>query len=474
MMVTAKGVRVHIYSFSRGLVLATVLGAAQSACGAPPTLESAQNLPEGVHEHQPNATRMQPQGGADATLQLSMLPIEDLTVRLLQDVSAISGLPIRKAVPVRVLSAADQVAYYEEVSAEAPPPELQAAAEAMERGIAATLEALGLEEASDAEELDLVPALLQLRAWRSRTLSSAQGKNVLGFYDTQRHAFFVRDDLVGDKRSFVVRHELMHALQDQSFDLQAQRQQTMLDVDAWLAYQAVVEGQAMVAAELAAQPGETGLGPVVSRRPTQAPSVAAFPYTEGKAFFDALLASRPQQPFPYWVQQSFARLPRSTREIYHPGVYLRDARFAPSVPVKLDAVLALADQGSEIVWHSAFGELLTQAYLWRSPPAFLLARYMLGDQLAVVRTPTQSEPSLIWLSRWQTPQAAYEFARHAQKLQRMARANTDVDGRRTLVLSYGHAVGIAVGLPPLIDGLPDLQDFLEDAFYADLTAVSQY
>jgi hypothetical protein len=76
---------------------------------------------------------------------------------------------------------------------------------------------------------------------------------VLAFYDPHSHTYFAVRELpeamagLGDAemlRQSVVMHELMHALQDQRFDASRRDEQLQKDVDAELAYHALLEGEA--------------------------------------------------------------------------------------------------------------------------------------------------------------------------------------------------------------------------------------
>ena len=76
---------------------------------------------------------------------------------------------------------------------------------------------------------------------------------VLAFYDPRSHTYFAVRQLpeamagLGDAemlRQSVVMHELTHALQDQRFDASRRDEQLQKDVDAELAYHALLEGEA--------------------------------------------------------------------------------------------------------------------------------------------------------------------------------------------------------------------------------------
>ena len=98
----------------------------------------------------------------------------------------------------------------------------------------------------------LLPEEMNLKSYLL-DLYSAQ---VAGYYDPRKGEFFVvetsEDDSAEEEpevlRSFVLAHELVHALQDQNFDLEEIHDRLKLENDRGLASVAVIEGDAMLAA----------------------------------------------------------------------------------------------------------------------------------------------------------------------------------------------------------------------------------
>jgi hypothetical protein len=85
------------------------------------------------------------------------------------------------------------------------------------------------------------------------TLLDLYQSQVLAFYDPRSHTYFAVRQLpeamarLGDAEMLqqsVVMHELMHALQDQRFDASRKDEELQRDVDAQLAYHALLEGEA--------------------------------------------------------------------------------------------------------------------------------------------------------------------------------------------------------------------------------------
>ena len=94
--------------------------------------------------------------------------------------------------------------------------------------------------------IGLLPPGTDLRAEALR-LYQAQ---VVGFYDPIERRMSLMQGADAQAQTNVLRHELAHALQDQSYPLQARIDRAAQDDDQALAFQAVLEGQAMVAMNL--------------------------------------------------------------------------------------------------------------------------------------------------------------------------------------------------------------------------------
>ena len=167
---------------------------------------------------------------------------------------------------------------------------------------------------------------------------------VLAFYDPATHVYYAIDEppkdvpMSGAMLEAVEIHELMHALQDQSFDAGRKTIELQSDWDAALAYQALLEGEAtlVMLAELSRKSGidvETMVGQegmVEALRDAAARSEGVpagipdyfveslqFPYVEGLAFgLDAFKSGG-------WkaLDAIHANPPISTEEILRPDRY---------------------------------------------------------------------------------------------------------------------------------------------------------
>lgn len=181
-------------------------------------------------------------------------------------------------------------------------------------------------------------------------------EQVSGIYDPRTKRLFVRDatggaELVASRQAatrLALAHEVVHALQDQHFDL---RRGDDLNEDEALAYSALAEGDAVLTTNGVAALEERAYERWLSRMRAhgisadeiadrggaataelrRAPALLRrrlmFPYTEGVAFVLNL----------YWaggfdlINQAFARPPQSTEQVLHIEKY-----FAGEMPVPID------------------------------------------------------------------------------------------------------------------------------------------
>lgn len=171
------------------------------------------------------------------------------------------------------------------------------------------------------------------------TVMEFAGDAVLGFYDAETDELVVR----GAKPTALARttlvHELVHALEDQHFNLERPE----LGDEAAAGFQALAEGSAVVIEERyldslsaaerrSARRAERALGNGVADDVPEAVQIAfGFPYAFGPDLVRALLAAggRPQ------LDDAFDRPPLSTEQVLDPGRYLagdepREVRAPPA------------------------------------------------------------------------------------------------------------------------------------------------
>jgi hypothetical protein len=176
-------------------------------------------------------------------------------------------------------------------------------------------------------------------------------EQIAGFYDPKTEEFFLAAWLdLGDQKT-VVAHELVHALQDQHFDLKRFNKWPDGDSDAELAAHALIEGDATFVMfqymfdEQGMKFDINSLGsltqfmlkttsassekefPVLSRAPSILRESLQFPYVYGIGFVQEVFKNRSLQS----VNDTYRNLPASTEQVIHPEKFLNGDR-----PVKVE------------------------------------------------------------------------------------------------------------------------------------------
>lgn len=186
---------------------------------------------------------------------------------------------------------------------------------------------------------------------------------VAGFYDTETKELVVRGSRLTPFVRQVLVHELVHALDDQHFDLDP----SFLDDEAALAFEALVEGDAVVvesrylaslpegerraaAAEEDAMFGDTG-----RRIPAIVAELGAFPYRDGPRLVTALLAAGG----PGRLDSAFRSPPVSSAEVLHPERFLDGPGRAGVPPVRAEG---------RVVDGGVLGEVILRLVLAGSLP----------------------------------------------------------------------------------------------------------
>jgi hypothetical protein len=185
------------------------------------------------------------------------------------------------------------------------------------------------------KKLGLAPADFQFRALVIRLLA----EQVAGYYDPKAQRFHLADWIDIDGQKPIMAHELVHALQDQHFDLRRFQRWPKGDSDAELAAHALIEGDATLAMSLYVANNRLralaflkslGSTSMASQELDKAPralrETLLFPYQEG------LLWTRAVHRYGGWkdVSQAFRSLPQSSEQILHPEKY-----FVHEAPVKV-------------------------------------------------------------------------------------------------------------------------------------------
>jgi hypothetical protein len=264
-------------------------------------------------------------------------------------------------------------------------------------------------------------------------------------------------------------HELVHALQDQHFNLRRFENWPEGDSDAQLAAHALIEGDATLAMsqyviknplralaflKSIAQAGAAS--EELDKAPRSLRETLLFPYQEGMTW------ARAVHQYGGWsnVSKSFANLPQSTEQILHPEKY-----FVHEAPVKVslpDIRMSLG-RGWRRIESDVNGEwsfyLIVDQFLKSSPDSKRAAAGWGGDRYAVYEN-QRGQVVYISVSAWDTEKEAREFFAAYVKRSRLrypaAQALSDTaagwsartaEGNVTIEMR-GKRVVVIEGLPP--------------------------
>jgi hypothetical protein len=288
------------------------------------------------------------------------------------------------------------------------------------------------------KKFGLIPRDFDLRPF----LIGLLREQIAGYYDPESKTVNLLEWLDAEQQKPVLAHELTHALQDQSFDLQKWMKGTEKDLitidnptsddfdrdEAAEARQAVVEGQATITLidyELAPAGMSMATSPQVveamretmlagtpeSEQYQKAPlflkEALTFPYRYGVGFTGEIVAKRGKAG----LNALFKNPPTTTRQIMEPETFLSNEKLPP-MPVP-DFKTLFKDY--ETVDIGGFGEFDTDMLVGQlATPVIAQKIYPLwrgGYYYAVRPKAKPSAPlGLLYVSRWSSPEKASEFA----------------------------------------------------------------
>ena len=259
----------------------------------------------------------------------------------------------------------------------------------------------------------LAPARFAYRPFLIKLLT----EQVAGYYDPKAQQFYLADWIEVDGQKPVMAHELVHALQDQHFNLKRFDKWPKGDSDAELAAHALIEGDATLAMMryLAKHP-MIALAFIRTSQETssvqfkQAPRALQlsllFPYTQGSQWAEQVYRRGGWE----MISQAFTKLPQSTEQILHPEKY-----FSYEAPVKLGLpnLTRALGPGWKRIDSDVNGEwgyyLVLDEYLNNSSESGNAAGGWGGDRFAVYEGPRPSDVFLAQITEWDTPADAKQF-----------------------------------------------------------------
>jgi hypothetical protein len=258
-------------------------------------------------------------------------------------------------------------------------------------------------------------------------LISFYTEQAAGFYDPKRKTMFIADWIPAETQSMVLSHELTHALQDQSWDLESFLHGARDDDDATNARQAVVEGYA-TAAMLRQVAGGADLGQLPSMAPLME-MVVHQQFEEFPAFSNAPYFFRMQALFPYvqgmgfiqaglqlggWkdLKELFEHPPDATKQIFEPQTYFNHQAFpkvALAHPPALEGVGGLRflseNAMGELGYYSLLGQLISADEAKTIGPSWIADRYLLYERSS------GNDYTLVARTRWTSPETSLTFFR---------------------------------------------------------------
>ncbi len=282
-------------------------------------------------------------------------------------------------------------------------------------------------------------------------------EQVAGFYDPAARELFLvarggdeTDQAEAALDRMVMSHELVHALQDQHFHLQALLESVEDDDDRTAAVKSLVEGDATLAMIMMESPQAAGMKQALMLLPTtrdglkafmklsgaagedlgmpggglimDAPAVIAdamiFEYMGGAKFCASLLGSKSKGGSLDFsgIDAVYARPPLSTEQVMHPKKYRAQA---PDFPqrISIHGVQQAFGNSWSLVFENVMGELqlrswLTDLGLKRRARTRIHTGWD-GDRYALFAQDGAPD-ALVWISEWDSPKDAAEFAEAAQ------------------------------------------------------------
>ncbi|MGD1103200.1 MAG: hypothetical protein ABSA59_14185 [Terriglobia bacterium] len=322
-----------------------------------------------------------------------------------QQMSQITGLPIKTPLRKQVVSRPEIEKYLTQNLHEEMTPEEIHAQEALVRAFGLVSRDFNLE----------------------KFLISFYTEQAAGFYDPKRKTMFIADWIPAETQTMVLSHELTHALQDQSWDLESYLHGARDNDDATDARQAVVEGYA-TAAMLQQATGPLELGQLPSLTPlmemvihqefedfpafSNAPYFfrmeALFPYVQGMGFIQAGLQLGGWKD----LKLLFEHPPEATKQIFEPQTYYHHQAFpkiAVAHPPALEGVAGLRflseNAMGELGYYCLLGQLISEDEAQTLGPSWLADRYLLYERSG------GNDYTLVARTRWTTPETSLAFFR---------------------------------------------------------------
>jgi len=264
-------------------------------------------------------------------------------------------------------------------------------------------------------------------------LLSGYSNSIRGFYHTDKNYFALSKKVGPAGAQSVISHELVHALQDQNFDLSGLLPKG-ISSDSLMARQAVFEGDALRTLEALesefncrwhgknvdlVNAERVYLSEDYAKFPPFLRLMAGFPYTHGVRFFCGLKEIDADFDF----DSLFNKPPVSTAEVLDPSLYFK--RLRPGSSSIREIPPALAEKGWEytaVLGQYALFSLLAPDAGFRV--ALDATDGWVSDRIWIYKSPEEIE--LDFVSRWQSRADATEFFEGWKRVLRKDGARNEV------------------------------------------------
>ncbi len=308
-----------------------------------------------------------------------------------------------------------------------------------------------------------------------KTVLDLLSEQAWALYDFKRRNLYLADWAPPDALEYALVHELVHAVDDQNFNLLKYMKGTR-EAESQLARLAAIEGQASwVMTEWAMQQSGKSLDgnrilaiatasatrfeaqqfPVYESTPTYFREVLIFPYTDGLLFQHAMI----ERFGPDGLKRVFQVPPMTTQQILQPELYLAGAN--PDPPALPQASIP---RGYKRVFDGTFGQLdhkiLLQHHLGDEDFGELLDKWQ-GSQFEILERARSGDAILRYAVRWEDAETASQYyhlyrqicerKREGLKLLDSGefRCEGVVGSRRVVLERVGAVVQSVEGLPTL-------------------------
>jgi len=250
---------------------------------------------------------------------------------------------------------------------------------------------------------------------------------VAGLYDPKAKQFYIADWIPADEQKEVMSHELTHALEDQSFNVDPWIKAARPNDDAEMARDAVSEGTALAAmVDYALRDEKMGVrdigdvsvlirasavaemdqDPKLSKAPIYIRDALLFPYLAGTSFSQQFLKAHAGWQDLHLV---FERPPVSTQQILQPDFYLKDVGPAK---VTLPEWKGIAPSDWELLEENVLGEFGLNEVLKQlldTERAEALSPAWDGDRYALFENTRTKNTALVFILALETTDDAYRF-----------------------------------------------------------------